>query len=262
MDARLFEQFLVTSAREFDEDDVCFVGFHWPMVAARIARRCHAPGLVVVYEGGVVEDTLTPELSTSPSDLRAAVGSPMTTGSLDALYSWLGRGRVTRTFLEAPNVDSRGNVNTSVIGDYLRPTVRMPGSGGGTELGSFGRGLTLMSPSTDARNFPVSVDYVTSPGYLDRPGRRAELGYPVDRGPRMLITPLGRFAVDDARGVTLRALHPGVSVDDVRACMPWIQIDETEPEQIAEPTPAELSATRRVLNEATAMHYVLPRELR
>lgn len=134
-----FESFLVTAAREFVDGEVTFVGFHWPMLAARIARRTHAPDLVVVYECGVVEDTETPVLATSPSDLRAAVGSPYAGSSLDALYGWLGRGRVTRTFLEAPIVDRRGNVNTTVVGSYDAPRVRISGSGGGTELAALGR---------------------------------------------------------------------------------------------------------------------------
>lgn len=256
-----FVRFLVTAAREFSEDDVCFVGFHWPMVAARIARRLHAPSLTVVYEAGVVEDTLTPELSTSPSDHRSAVDSPMCSGSLDALYAWLNRGRVTRTFLEAANVDRRGNVNTTVIGDYADPTVRMPGSGGGTELGSFGRGLTLLSPSTAPRNFPEAVDYITSPGYLDRPGRRAENGYP-PRGPEKLLTPLGEFSFDDESGLTVRSLHHGVTGDDVRACFRWIDSVEPTADPIAPPTAREIEAVHHVLDEAAAMRYLMPRGVR
>ena len=119
MDAHPFEQFLLTAAREFEDGDVCSVGFHWPMVAARIARRLHAPNLIVIYENGVVEDGLTPELSTSPSDLRAAVGAAVWAGTIDALYGWLGRGRVERTVLEAPIVDRRGNVKASVYGTRI-----------------------------------------------------------------------------------------------------------------------------------------------
>jgi glutaconate CoA-transferase, subunit B len=191
VDAHPFEQFLLTAAREFEDGDVCFVGFHWPMVAARIARRLHAPNLIVIYENGVVEDGLTPELSTSPSDLRAAVGAAVWAGTIDALYGWLGRGRVERTVLEAPIVDRRGNVNTTVVGSYDQPRVRLPGSGGGTELGSLGRGLTLLCSRTHRRSFPHLVDYITSPGYLAAPGQRARMGYPADRGPQVLVTQHG-----------------------------------------------------------------------
>lgn len=260
--ATLFERFLITSAKELVDGEVAFVGFHWPMVASRIARRLHAPDLVVVYEGGVIEDRETPELSTSPSDLRAAVGSPMLMGAIDALYGQLGAGRVERTMLEAPIVDRRGNVNTSVVGPYDRPKVRLPGSGGGTELGSLGRGLTLMSASTDARSFPERVDYNTSPGHLDAPGMRRLLGYPADRGPKVLITPLGRFAIDDVTGIHVDAIHPGVGVDAVAACFPWMAFEpEFEPRRLPEPTPEETTVTRDVLREALLTRYRLPEEV-
>jgi acyl CoA:acetate/3-ketoacid CoA transferase beta subunit len=257
--ATLFERFLITSARELVDGEVAFVGFHWPMVASRIARRLHAPDLVVVFEGGVIEDRETPELSTSPSDLRAAVGAPMVTGSIDALYGQLASGRVVRTMLEAPIVDRRGNVNTSVVGDYDRPKVRLPGSGGGTELGSFGRGLTLMSSSTDARSFPERVDYITSPGYLEAPGMRRRLGYPADRGPKVLITPLGRFTLDDVLGIRAESVHPGVDASAVAACFPWMRLDTSVPlPDLPEPTSEEVSVTRDVLREARATRYRLP----
>ncbi|MEV7230743.1 CoA-transferase [Polymorphospora sp. NPDC051019] len=256
-----FEWFLINAAREFRDGEVTFVGFHWPMVAARIARHLHAPDLVVVYECGIVEDRLTPQLSTSPSDLRAAVGAPMCGGSMDALYSWLGRGRVARTFLEAPIVDRRGNVNTTVVGDYDRPTVRLPGSGGGTELGSLGRGLVLLSTGDRARAYPERVDYVTSPGHLSGPGERERLGYPAGRGPEVLLTPLGRLTFDSREGFVPAALRPGVSWQEARACFRWLREEPGELSELPEPTAEEVAATRHVLREAREMRYRLPADL-
>lgn len=257
-----FEHFLVTAAREFVDGEVTFVGFHWPMLAARIARRTHAPDLVVVYECGVVEDAETPTLSTSPSDLRSAVGSPFVGTSLDALYGWLGRGRVRRTFLEAPIVDRRGNVNTTVVGSYDTPRVRISGSGGGTELAALGRGLTLLCASTHPRSFPeATVDYITSPGYLRRPGERAELGYPAGTGPQVLVTPLGRFTLDDREGIAVQALHEGVTWDRARACFRWLPAQPSAPPPtLAAPDAHELAVARSVLAEARTAHYVLPDE--
>jgi acyl CoA:acetate/3-ketoacid CoA transferase beta subunit len=261
-DCHPFEQFLLTSAKAFVDGEVCFVGFHWPMVAARIARQLHAPELVVIYEGGVVEDRLAPELSTSPSDLRAAVGSAAVSGAIDALYGYLGSGRVTRTVLEAPIVDRRGNVNTSVVGSYDRPKVRLPGSGGGTELGSMGKGLTLLCASTAPRSFPVAVDYITSPGYLTAPGHRARLGYHADRGPKLLVTPLGRFSVDDLSGIQVELLHDGVEWADVRTTFAWLPRDAPpDVGRIPRPTPDELAVVRGVLDEARTMRYRLPEGL-
>jgi glutaconate CoA-transferase subunit B len=255
-----FERFLVTSAREFVDGEVTFVGFHWPMLAARVARRTHAPDLVVVYECGVVEDAGTPVLATSPSDLRAAVGSPYWGTSIDALYGWLGRGRVTRTFLEAPIVDRRGNINTTVVGPYDAPRVRIAGSGGGTELAALGAGLTLLCASAHPRSFPErTVDYITSPGYLRGEGERDERGYPPDTGPRLLVTPLGRFTVDDRCGITVDALHEGVTWAEARRCFSWLPPEPPTPRPVLPPpTDRELAAVRAVLGEARAAHYVLP----
>jgi glutaconate CoA-transferase subunit B len=257
-----FERFLVTAARELVDGEVAFVGFHWPMLAARVARRTHAPDLVVVYECGVVEDAAAPALATSPSDLRAAAGSPYCGTSLDALYGWLGRGRVTRTLLEAPIVDRRGNINTTVVGPYDTPRVRIAGSGGGTELAALGPGLTLLCASTHPRSFPEqTVDYITSPGYLRREGERAERGYPDGSGPRVLVTPLGRFTVDDRAGIAADALHPGVTWERARVCMTWLPAEPLPPtRELPEPTGTELAAVRAVLAEARAAHYVLPAE--
>lgn len=254
-----FGQFLITAAREVTDDDVALVGFHWPMVATRIARLTHAPNVTAVYESGVVETVLTPELPTSPADLRAAAGSAYCGSSTDALFAWLGRGRVTRTLLEAPIVDRRGNVNTTVVGPYDRPAVRMPGSGGGTELASMGRGLTLLTASQDPRSFPERVDYITSPGYLRAPGDRQRYGYPDDRGPRTLITPLGRFCIDDTDGVRVEAVHEGVTTRDLRACFRWL--DAAPPKVLPvlpAPTAAEVNALAQVLDSARRSHYRLP----
>lgn len=254
-----FERFLLTAAKEFRNGDICFIGFHWPMVAARIARRLHAPDLVCVYEAGVIEDSLTPELSTSPSDLRSAVGAAYCGGAIDALYGELGSGVVERTVLEAPIVDRRGNVNTSVVGSYDQPRVRLPGSGGGTELGALGRGLTLLCGSVHPRSFPLRVDYITSPGHLDAAGQRERLGYPVGRGPKVLITPLGRFVIDDTDGVQADAVHEGVSAADLSSAMTWLSEPTTT--QLPDATADEIDVVRAVLDEARASGYRLPEGL-
>ena len=253
-----FERFLLTAAREYDARDLTFVGFHWPMVAARIARRLHAPNLSVVYECGVFEDRLTPELSTSPSDLRAAVGSPCAGTSMDALFGWLGSGRVARTMLEAPIVDMHGNVNTTVVGDYDAPRVRLPGSGGGTELASLGRGLTLLCASEDPRSFPELVDYITSPGYLVAPGDREAGGYPANTGPKILITPLGRFAFHEFRPAEILGLHEGVTPDEVRRCIPWVATGG-EAQVLAGPSQEEAAVVHAVLEESKMTCYSLPK---
>lgn len=254
-----FERLLVTGARLLAPDGVYFVGFHWPMLIMRIARRLHAPSAFVVYEDGIVEDRLTPVLPTSPSDLTAADGAATCAGSLEALYMWLGGGRVDMALLDAPIVDRRGNVNSTVVGDYERPKVRLAGSGGGTELAGLARSLMLVSSSANPRSYPERVDYVTSPGYLGGRGERARLGYRAGTGPTWLVNPLGLFGFADEE-VAVCALHPGVDPDEVRAAFSW-PLEPPDPvRRLPEPTAAELAATRAVLEEAVKRRYRLPEE--
>lgn len=229
------------------------------MLMARIARRLQAPRMVVVYENGIIEDRLTSHLPTSPCDLVVAEGAPMCAGSPESLFMWLGGGRVETTVLEAPIVDRYGNVNTSVIGDYRRPKVRLPGSGGGTELASLGRGLVLVSASTNPRSYPERVDYVTSPGYFGGGDERTRLGYKLGTGPQCLINPLGTFRFATDGEMYPASLHPGVSADDVLATFSWpIRIDE-ELGLLPEPARDELTVVRDVLREAGERYYLLPK---
>jgi glutaconate CoA-transferase subunit B len=256
-EASAFERFLVTGSRLFRNETVAFVGFHWPMLMARIARRLQAPDMVVLYEDGIVEDRLTPVLPTSPSDMAAAVGSPMCATSFDALYLWLNRAHVQQTFLEAPIVDRRGNVNTTAVGDYARPKVRLPGSGGGTELASFGPGLVLVSASTETRSYPKHVDYVTSPGYLRGNGERRSLGYAPGRGPQLLVNPLGLFEFE-AEELRVKALHADVTRDEARACFGWSIAFSPYVEPIPQPDADELAVVREELQHAADRLYRLP----
>jgi len=251
-----FERLLISGARLLSDGDVAFVGFHWPMLIARVARRLSAPHLIVLYEDGIVEDELTPVLPTSPSDLAAASGSPSCAGSFDALYMWLGGGRVDWTLLEAPIVDRRGNVNTTAIGNYERPAVRLPGSGGGAELASFGRGLVLVSASLSPRSYPERVDYITSPGYLDEHGERQRSGYREGSGPRLLLNPLGVFEFSGEE-LHAQALHHDVTQDDVRSCFGW-EIEVGNPGRLPPPSPTELMAARQVIDEARSRQYRIP----
>jgi len=258
MQASRFERMLLTGARCIADGQVLFVGFHWPMLMVRVARRLHAPNLVVLYENGIVEDHLTRVLPTSPCDLVAAEGAPMCAGSLESLYMWLGAGRVDMTLLEAPIVDRYGNVNTSVVGEYGRPKVRLPGSGGGTELASLGRGLMLVSASTNPRSYPGRVDYITSPGYLGGGGDRQRLGYKPGTGPQCLVNPLGLFRFDAGGEMYAASLHPGVTLDEVRASFGWpIRVGEAVG-LLPEPTRDELAAVREELRLARERAYLLP----
>lgn len=258
MSASPFERMLVTGARCITDGAVLFAGFHWPMVMARIARRLHAPHVAIVYENGIVEDRLTPTLPTSPCDLVSAEGATMCATSVDALYMWLAAGRVEMTVLEAPIVDRYGNVNTTAVGPYAQPKVRLPGSGGGTELSSVGRGLLLVNASVNKRSYPERVDYITSPGYLNGAKERGRLGYKPGTGPQMLVNPLGLCKFDENGEMYLAALHAGVTEAKAKESFGWPIRAGERLEVLPEPTQAELNIVRQELAHAKERFYLLP----
>lgn len=256
--ATRFEKMFLTGAHCITDGEVLFVGFHWPMLMARIARRLHAPNIVIVYENGIVEDRLTSVLPTSPCDLTAAENATTCAGSLEALYMWLGAGRVQMTMVEAAIVDRFGNVNTTAVGPYLQPKVRLPGSGGGTELSSIGRELLLVSASENKRSYPDRVDYITSPGYLTGPADRARLGYKPGTGPKRLVNPLGIFKFGDDAEMYAASLHVGVTPDEVRAKFGWpIRVAENF-DVLPDPTDRELAVIREELEHARKRFYLMP----
>ena len=258
MGASLFEKMLLTGARCISDGALLFVGFHWPMLMARIARRLHAPNIVIVYENGIVEDRLTSILPTSPCDLVAAESAAVCAGSLEALYMWLASGRVEMAILEAPIVDRYGNVNTTAVGPYAAPKVRLPGSGGGTELSSLGRNLMLVSASTNRRSYPERVDYVTSPGYLNGAQERNRLGYKPGTGPKTLVNPIGICRFDDNGEMYVAALHHGVTQSEAQGAFGWQIRAQQGLDVLPEPTEDELNIVRQELTHAKERYYLLP----
>src|SRR5213594_1120977 len=152
------------AARELADGEVVFVGIGLPNLACNLARATHAPNLVLIYESGAV--------GASPSRLPVSIGDPaLVTGSLmvcgmaDVFQLLLQNGRIEVGFLGGAQVDRYGSINTTVIGDYARPTVRLPGSGGACEIAINARRIFVIMPQT-RRSFVERVDFVTSPGHL------------------------------------------------------------------------------------------------
>ena len=246
------ERVLVVALRLVPEQGVVFAGFNWPMLALRAARRLHAGGVTVLYEDGIVEDELTDRLPTAPTDMAAAARSPATAGSVEALFFWLRGGRAELTMLDAPIVDRRGNVNSTVVGDYASPKVRLAGSGGGTELSATGRDVVLICSSLEPRAYPEGVDYVTSPGRLAPDGEGSCLP---GRGPLVLLTPLGLLAYGADGLLAPRAVFDDVTADRLRATFRWLPDAAPPAAELPNPTGEELDAVRSVLREARAQRY-------
>jgi glutaconate CoA-transferase subunit B len=185
---------VAVAARELRDGEVVFVGIGLPNLACNLARLTHAPNLVMIYESGAVG--ARPErLPLSIGDPSLVTGSLMICGMADVFQLLLQGGHIEVGFLGGAQVDRYGNINTTVVGDYAQPRVRLPGSGGAPEIAIHAR-RTLVISRLDSRAFPERVDFITSPGHRSRGGRRADLGMPV-AGPVRVITDRGTTANPD-----------------------------------------------------------------
>ncbi|RNL86097.1 CoA-transferase subunit beta [Halostreptopolyspora alba] len=237
------EMMTVTAARSLTTDMACFVGIGLPSTAANVAVRTHAPGLWMIYESGT--------LGTNPDSLPLSIGDGILAETADTVVSvpevfnyWLQPGRIDVGFLGAAQIDRYANINTTVIGgDYSDPKVRLPGAGGAPEIAANCKEVIVIVRQS-ARTFVDSVDFVTSVGHGKGAGDRERLGL-TGRGPTRVITDLGVLEPDPStRELTLVSVHPGVTVDEVRAATGWDLRVAAEPETTDEPGEKELSVLR------------------
>jgi glutaconate CoA-transferase, subunit B len=236
----------VVAARELRDGEVVFVGIGLPNLACNLARATHAPRLVLIYESGAV-GAVPDRLPVSIGDPALVTGSLMVCGMADVFQLILQNGRIEVGFLGGAQVDRYGNINTTVIGPYAAPKVRLPGSGGAAEIAIHAR-RTLIVAKLDPRAFPERVDFVTSPGQRTGERHRRELGMP-GAGPVKVITDKGILEADETTGeMVLATLYPGVHADSVRAGVGWPLACRPRLAQVAPPTPRELDLLRNVLD--------------
>ncbi|SNT12923.1 glutaconate CoA-transferase subunit B [Asanoa hainanensis] len=236
------EMMTVTAARSLAGRTSCFVGIGLPSTAANLARRTSNPNLALIYESGAI--------GAKPTTLPLSIGDGELGETADAVVSvpeifnyWLQPGRVDVGFLGAAQVDRRGNINTTVIGDYRSPAVRLPGAGGAPEIAASCR-ETIVVVRHRPRTLVDRLEFVTSLGFGDGPGDRAALGLR-GRGPIRLITDLGVLEPDPSTcELTLVSIHPGVEVEAVRAATGWPLTVRADLRVTEEPTVAELAALR------------------
>ena len=233
---------IAVSARQLAGESVCFVGIGPPNIACNLARRTVAPELELVYEAGVF-GAVPERLPLSIGDPALVTGSTMVTSMFELFSYYLQGGLVDVAFLSGSQIDRWGNLNTTVIGDYEHPKVRLPGSGGACEISINARKVFVIMPQS-RRSFVERVDFVTSPGHLE--GKRPESW--IGAGPTVVVTGLGMYHFDEHGEMHLAGLHPGVTVEEVRAATGW-EIDV--PADVAEtppPSPEELRLIREVLD--------------
>jgi glutaconate CoA-transferase subunit B len=239
------EMMTVTAARTLRDRMTCFVGIGLPSEAANLARATHAPGLVLIYESGTI--------GAKPGALPLSIGDGILAQTADAVVSvpeifnyWLQPGRIDVGFLGAAQIDRFGNINTTVVGDYARPKVRLPGAGGAPEIAASCREVTVVLRQA-RRAFVDRVDFVTSVGFGNGPGARERLGL-TGAGPQKIITDLGVLEPDpQTREFVLTGVYAGVSVTEVKARTGWDLRVSAQLADIPAPGAAELAAQRALV---------------
>lgn len=241
------ELMAVMAAREIRNTDVAFIGTGLPMVAAYLAKATHAPDVKLVFESGIV-DPQPRELASGVGDYRLAYGSPMVAGTAYALGLLQG-GVIDLGFLGTAEIDGYGNLNSTVIGAYRRPTVRLPGSGGANDIASMA-GRFVVICRLERKRFVEKLHYLTTPGYLDGPGAREKAGLP-GAGPARVITDLAVLGFDaDTKRMRIEALYPGVDAADVQARCGFELGLAPQIERLTAPDSSQLSLLREVIDPA------------
>ena len=240
------EMMAAVAARELANGEVVFVGIGLPNLACNLARALQAPDLVLIYESGAV-GAVPKRLPVSIGDPSLVTGSLMVCSMADVFQLFLQNGKIEVGFLGGAQIDRWGNINTTVIGQYPKPKVRLPGSGGAAEIAVHARRVLIIS-RLNARAFPAEVDFVTSPGQRSGGKSRRELGMP-GAGPIKIITDMGILENDPATGeMVLTSLYPGVAADDVKANVGWPLRVRDSLGAVAPPTAEELRLLREVLD--------------
>ncbi len=239
------ELLTINAARLLRDGDVVFVGVGLPNLACNLARRTHAPNLVMIYEAGVI--------GAQPARLPLSIGDPtLVSGALsvcsmyDIFALYLQRGNIDVGFLGGAQIDRFGNINATVIGDYYHPKVRLPGSGGSMEIAAWANRCYIITPH-QRRRFPEKVDFRTSAGFLGgRPEREA--AHLRGKGPQAVVTDLGILEPDENGELILTALHPGCTVERARANTGWDLKVAPELRFTQPPTEEELHILRTELD--------------
>jgi glutaconate CoA-transferase, subunit B len=240
------EMMTAVAARELRDGEVVFVGIGLPNLACNLARATHAPHLVLIYESGAV-GAVPERLPVSIGDPALVTGSLMVCSMADVFQLFLQNGRIEVGFLGGAQIDRYGNINTTVVGEYDRPKVRLPGSGGAAEIAIHAR-RTLVIARLDRRAFPEQVDFITSPGQCSKGRRRRDYGMP-GAGPTRVITDKAILEADQDTGeLVVAALYPGVEMAEVEQQVGWRLRRREMLAQVEPPSGAELSLLRDVLD--------------
>jgi len=242
------ELMIITAARLLRDDDVVLVGVGQPNLACNLARRTHAPNLVMIYEAGVI--------GAQPARLPLSIGDPTLVSGASSVCSmydlfsfYLQRGFVDVGFMGGAQIDRYGNINATVIGDYAQPKVRLPGSGGSKEIAAWASRCILLTPH-QKRRFPEKVDFQTSAGFLSGRAERAAIGLR-GSGPQAVVTDLGVLEPDEQGELILTYVHPGATFEQARANTGW-DLKALQPLHLTDaPSSEELRILREELDPSS-----------
>jgi glutaconate CoA-transferase, subunit B len=228
------EMMSIVAARKFRDRAVCFVGVGQPSVAACVARQLHAPKMTLVYESGAIgsKPTTAPQ---SIADPEIAETAEFIVSVPEVFAYWLQGGRIDLGFLGTAQIDRFGNLNTTVIGDYKSPKVRLPGAGGAPHIAAHAREIVVIVRH-DRKAFVSRLDFLTTV--------RCD-------GPMTVVTDLGILDSEPTTGeLILTSRHFGISVDQIQEATGWPLTVSTEMSETPEPTETELSTLRSVLDSS------------
>ena len=246
------EMMTVAAARALKDDDICFVGIGAPSAACNLARLTHAPNLTLIYESGT--------LGTRPTVLPLSIGdgelaeTALCTVSVPEMFAyWLQGGRISVGFLGGAQIDRFANINSTVIGSYEKPSVRLPGGGGAPEIASSCGQIFVIMPQS-RRSFVEKVDFVTSFGFGSGGDERERLGLRT-AGPSLVVTDLAILRPDPStKELTVVSLHPGITREQVSEKTGWPVTFAESVEQTPPPTEHELSTLRDLQARTARAH--------
>jgi glutaconate CoA-transferase subunit B len=247
------EMMTVAAARALRNDDICFVGIGLPSAACNLARLTHAPGVTLIYESGTI--------GAKPSVLPLSIGdgelceTALTTVSVPEMFRyWLQGGRITVGFLGGAQVDRFGNLNSTVIGPYAKPKVRLPGAGGATEIALSCRRIFIVMQH-NPRTFAAKLDFLTTLGHGPTGRERIELGIRT-AGPMLLVTDLCVMQPDARTNeFVVTSIHPGVTREQVAQNTGWEVRFVEDIRETMEPTNGELEVLRDLNARTEAAHH-------
>jgi glutaconate CoA-transferase subunit B len=236
------ELMVIAAGREIQDGETVFVGMRLPLLAFAFAKRTHAASAIGLFENGIVRDTPAPETLMTMSDTPNIPGAVWSTGTRE-IMGLLQQGLVDLGFIGGAEIDRHGNLNTNYVGDWRRPRVRLPGSGGGSDIASLSRRFVVIMPQ-ERHRFRERVDFVTSPGFGEGAGWRQRVGL-TGGGPSAVITTLAVFRFDPLTAeMVLVSYHPGQSVARVREATGWDLRVAADVRETPTPSAEELAIVR------------------